>query len=131
MPYIEDYEQVIALISPEKTPNLYIIGGEEVYLTSRIEKAVLNNLLDEAEKDFNLSILYGADTSPGEILSHALRYPMMAKYQLVVVKDAGKMQSHEGMESVIERLPETTVLAMNFEGKSLDRRKSWIKMAEK
>lgn len=131
MPYIEDYEKVMVLISPEKSPNLYILGGEEIYLTSRIEKAILNNLLDEAEKDFNLSILYGADTSPGEILSHALRYPMMAKHQLVVVKDAGKMHSLDGMESVIERLPATTILAMNFEGKNLDRRKAWIKAAEK
>ena len=67
--------------------------GEETYyidlITNLLEQKVLNN----DERSFNQTVLYGKDTSVGEIISVCKRFPMMSKYQLVIIKEAQDLSS--------------------------------------
>ena len=44
-------------------------------------------MLTEDEKAFNQTVVYGKDTTYGEVLSLA-EYPMMGDKQLIIVKEA-------------------------------------------
>ena len=46
------------------------------------------------KKEFNQTILYGADTDIATIINAAKRYPMMSKYQVVIVKEAQGVQKY-------------------------------------
>lgn len=130
MPFIADYSKVNSLISHKSPPSIFLLGGEETFLCTKLEKNIITTLLDESEKDFNLSILYGADTFLEEIMSHVLRYPMLANRRVVVVKDAQKLRKTDGFEEIIERTPQTTTLVINLYGKNIDRRLKWVKSCE-
>ena len=65
---------------------IYYLMGEEPYYIDQITDFLLDNVLSEVEKDFNLDVLYGADVDVNTIINTARRYPMMSEYRLVVVK---------------------------------------------
>lgn len=60
--------------------------GEEDYYIDRISDYIMDTVLTETEKEFNLTLLYGSDTDIVSIINAARRYPMMSKYQVVIVR---------------------------------------------
>ena len=64
---------------------IYYLMGEESYYIDLITDYITENVLTETEKEFNLTILYGADVDVATVINAAKRYPMMSKYQVVVV----------------------------------------------
>lgn len=65
--------------------------GEEPYFIDRIEKKLYQTVLTEEERPFNQTILYGKDTTVNQILDAAKRFPMMAEFQLVIVREAQEL----------------------------------------
>ncbi len=46
------------------------------------------------KKEFNQTIVYGADTDIATVINAAKRYPMMSKYQVVIVKRGSKYKEY-------------------------------------
>ena len=67
---------------------IYFLFGEEPYFIDQVSNYIEENLLDDAEKEFNQVVLYGRDVTVDDIVSNAKRYPMMAERQVVIVKEA-------------------------------------------
>ena len=64
---------------------VYYLMGEEPYYIDLISDYITDNVLSETEKEFNLTVVYGADVDVATIINAAKRYPMMSERQLVVV----------------------------------------------
>ena len=62
--------------------------GEEPYYIDKLTEFIEDNVLQEHERDFNQTIIYGRDASIEDIVSNAKRFPMMADRQVVIVKEA-------------------------------------------
>ena len=62
--------------------------GEEEFFIDQITELFINNILSKNEKEFNLNIIYGKDTSVDTIVSICKKYPLMSDYQLVIIKEA-------------------------------------------
>ena len=60
--------------------------GEEPYYIDKISDFIEDSILTEEERGFNQMTLYGRDITIEDIVSNAKRYPMMAEYQVVIVK---------------------------------------------
>ena len=58
---------------------VYLFMGEEEYYIDYLTKLILNNSLQDHEKDFNLNILYGKDTLISDIISISKQYPVMSE----------------------------------------------------
>ena len=67
---------------------VYLFMGEEEYYIDYLTKLIINNSLQDHEKDFNLNILYGKDTLISDIISISKQYPVMSERKLVIVKEA-------------------------------------------
>ena len=67
---------------------VYFLCGEEPYYIDLISDKLEATVLDENEKEFNQTIVYGKDTDLASILSLAKQFPMMSEYQVVIVKEA-------------------------------------------
>lgn len=106
--------------------------GEETYYIDFITDLLDKEVLSKDEKNFNKTVLYGKDTSIEELISHCKRYPMMSKYQLVVIKEAQDLSRKiESLSSYALNPLMSTVLVVNYKYKSLDKRKKLFKNIQK
>ncbi len=122
------------IIQDAKKGNLkpvYLLMGEEPYYIDMVTDAIVENALQEHERDFNQTICYGADVSVDDIISTARRYPMFADRQLVVIKDAQGMRNLEDLAIYCENPLESTVLVIAMRGAKADKRRAFYKSVSK
>lgn len=110
---------------------VYLLMGEEPFYPDMVCSAIIDNALDESERDFNQTICYGADVTADAVITTARRYPMFSERQLVVVKEAQAMKSIEDLAIYCTRPLESTVLVICLHGASVDKRKSLYKSVQK
>lgn len=102
---------------------VYYLMGEEPYYIDVISDYIEGYVLTDTEKEFNLTVVYGADVDIATIINAAKRYPMMSEHQVVIVKEA---QSVRGMEELVYYLQKpllSTILVICHKHGVLDRRK--------
>lgn len=112
-----------------KTPKpLYLFHGEESYYIDLLTDAASEYLLEEHEKDFDQTILYGKDVRDVlELTEHAKRYPMMAQKQLIIIKEAQDVRNWEPMVPYFKNPTESTVFILAHKHKKADARKAFFK----
>lgn len=120
-------QQILTDIKNRKFAPVYFLMGDESYYIDLITNALLDTVLTEEEKDFNLTVFYGADTEIGNVISVAKRYPMMAEYQLVVLKEAQLVDNLDRLELYMRQPLSSTILVINYKHKSYDSRKKLMK----
>lgn len=109
---------------------VYFLCGEEPYYIDEISRIIENHVLEESERDFNQTIVYGRDVSAEEIISMAKRYPMMASHQVVVVKEGQNLENIENLLPYIEHPLESTLLVIHFKYRKVDNRKKFFKVVK-
>lgn len=110
---------------------IYFLQGEESYFIDEITKEIQNNILNEQEKELNQTILYGKDTDIKQVINAAKRFPMMANYQVLIVKEAQNLSNFDLLESYAENPLKSTILVFNYKYKKLDGRKKVTKILKK
>ncbi len=106
---------------------VYLIDGEEPYYLDQITDYFENQVLSPAERDFNLTVLYGKDAEWAEVLNACRRFPMFAEKQVVILKDAASLKGDSGenkglnsLLSYIEKPSLSTVFLIEHAGKKVD-----------
>jgi DNA polymerase-3 subunit delta len=81
------------------------LHGEEEYLREAAVKAVVEQVVDPATRDFNLDQLRGSDVSAEALASMLATPPMMAQYRLVIVRDAQglSVKARELLEQILPK----------------------------
>ena len=105
---------------------------EEEFYIDNITNLFIEDVLTDEEKQFNLNILYGKETSVDQIISICKKYPLMSKYQIVLVKEAQDLsRTFDGLIDYFKKPLESTILIINYKHKSIDKRKSSFKELKK
>ena len=125
------YEGICQDIRSKKFAPVYVLMGDEPFFIDQITDLLLENVLDESERDFNQVMLYGADIDAVTIINAARRFPMMSKYQLIVVREAQLVRDIEVLVNYVKKPLMSTVLVLNYKYKTLDRRKSLATATDK
>lgn len=125
------FEEILTDLKNKIYKPVYFLHGEEEYYIDLISDYIANNVLDEADREFNQSILYGKDVNTGIIVDTARRFPMMSNYQVVIVKEAQTVRDIDELGRYIENPVETTILVICYKHKTYDARKSLAKSAKK
>ena len=102
---------------------IYYLMGEESYYIDLIADYITDNVLSETEKEFNLTVVYGADVDVATIINAAKRYPMMSEHQVVVVKEAQAVRNMEELSYYLQKPLLSTILVICHKHGTLDRRK--------
>jgi DNA polymerase III subunit delta len=126
-----DHVKIIKDIRNKVFEKIYFLHGEEGYFIDEITKALVENVLEEHERDFNQAIMYGKDSDVLNIVSEAKGYPMMSQYKLVIIKEAQDLKDFDKLESYFEQPAEQTVFVINYKYKTFDTRKKLAKTAAK
>ena len=101
---------------------IYLLMGEEAYFIDKLTELLSEKVLTETEKDFNMLTFYGVDSDVNNIIAAARRFPMMAEYQLIIVKEAQELNNFELLDSYFKKPMKTTVLVINYKHGSVDKR---------
>lgn len=125
------FEQIKKDISSGKFHPVYLLMGDEPYYIDDITNHLLATVIPEEEKDFNQTILYGAETDVASVVTLARSFPMMSDRQLVVVKEAQGMKKIEDLEVYIKNPLASTILVLNYKNGTLDKRKKLYAEIEK
>lgn len=115
--------QIISDIKKGAFKPIYFLMGEEPYYIDLITEAIVENALEESERDFNQTILYGSETEISSLINAAKRYPMMSQRQLIVVKEAQGLKKIGDLIYYAEELQPTTILVVNYKGGSAKEKK--------
>jgi len=78
---------------------VYLLQGDEPYYIDQLSDYIASHVLSDNEKEFNQSIFYGRDIDLPSLVTAARRYPMMANYQVLVVKEAQDIKNMLPRES--------------------------------
>lgn len=125
------FEQIISDIKQKNFKPIYFLHGEEAYFMNELADAFIKHVVDESAKDFDQTIVFGSDTNIGQIISMAKRFPVIAKKQLVLVKEAQSVKKIEEIENYAKSPQPDTVLVICYKFKKLDKRKSAYKVLSK
>ena len=110
---------------------VYYLMGEEPYYIDLIADHITDNILTETEKEFNLTVVYGADVDIATVINAAKRYPMMSEHQVVVVKEAQNIRNMEELSYYLQKPLLSTILVICHKHGVLDRRKMLAAEIEK
>jgi DNA polymerase-3 subunit delta len=140
------YKEIISDLDKKLFHPVYFFCGEEPFYIDMLCSAIEKSVLDETEREFNQFVFYGRDSNLATVLDAAYRFPMMANYQVIIVKEAQdlkdllprageKSKSKDDKEhllvSYLEKPQKTTVLVFCYKYKTLDMRTSLAKKMAK
>lgn len=131
---------------------VYFLCGDEPHYIDVISDFIENNVLNETDREFNQTVVYGKDVDLGTIISYARQFPMMSEYNVVIVKEAQNIKelnksaandddedspsetSSNGATQFIHYLKQpqpTTILVFAFKYKVPDKRSALTKLLMK
>jgi DNA polymerase-3 subunit delta len=132
---------IIKDLKARKFKPVYLLHGEEPYYIDQVVHYIEENVLNDMERGFNQTVLYGKDTNMATILNAAKRYPMMSDYQVVIVKEAQDLkwgkETEAGnkeaayVQSYFENPLPSTILVLAYKYANFDKRKKLYKTIAK
>ena len=126
------HREIVEQIRRQEYKPIYLLMGEEAYYIDRISEYIADNVLTKDEQDFNQTIIYCTrETAVADVINCARRYPMMAKHQVVIVKEAQNLLKIEELAVYAQNPMETTILVICYKNGKVDGRKKLIPAVEK
>ena len=108
----------------------YLLMGDESYYIDSISDYIASHVLLPEESDFNQTICFGSDVTAVQVADMARRYPMMAEYQVIIVKEAQNIRSLEALEKYLKNPVKSTILVWCHKNGKIDARKKVIGVAQ-
>jgi DNA polymerase-3 subunit delta len=121
-------QQILTDLKKQNFKPVYWLEGEEEYFIDQVMDYAENNILNENERSFNLSIFYGKDADWPAVINACRRYPMFAEKQVVLLKEAQQMRDIEKLESYIENPLVSTIFFVSYKEKKIDGRTKMAKV---
>lgn len=108
---------------------IYILEGDESYYIDKISNYIADNVLLKEQRDFNQTIVFGADISAAQIIDQALSYPVMAEYQVIIVKESQNIRGLDLFEKYFAKPSKTSILVFCHKNGFVDHRKKMYSIA--
>ncbi len=125
------YDNLLSNLKNHIYHPVYLLHGDESYFIDLISDYIEEHVLSDLEKEFNQTVVYGKDSEVHTLMSYAKRYPMMANYQVLIVKEAQDLDKIEEFQAYLENPLKSTILVLCYKYGKFDKRKSFYKSVEK
>ncbi len=119
---VQQFETIRKNIESKNFAPIYLLMGEEDWFIDQLADQLADTTLDEAEKTFNLTVVYGKDTATGAIINTARQMPMMGSRQVVIVREAQQLKKIEELQLYTANPSPSTILILCHKEKNLDKR---------
>src|ERR1035437_569096 len=125
------YDQILSDLQRKAYSPVYFLMGEEPYYIDVISDFIQKNVLDDSEKEFDQTILYGKDVDIISVINAAKRYPMMGTHQVLIVKEAQLIKEWDNLIHYLSNPLKSTILVFCFKYSTPDKRKKWFQEVSK
>lgn len=129
---MKELDLILKNIKNKELLPIYFFHGEEPFFMDVALKSFENDVLEEDEKAFNQTVVYGKDTSYSEVLSLARQFPMMGDKQVIILKEAQDIiltePESKALLAYVENPVESTILVIAYKYKKVDARKAFTKV---
>lgn len=121
---VKKAEDILNHFNQKQFSSVYLLTGEENYYIDLLVSKFENEILDESEKDFNMTILYGLETNSKEICSFAKQYPIISQNRIVIVKEFQQIDKKELplLTFYLEKPLSSTILVFVNKNKPIDKK---------
>ena len=116
----------------EKYSPFYLLSGKETYFTDSISSILVNKIVQEDSKEFDFTKFYGQDTRASDIIESARRFPMLSKYNLIIVKEAQNMRAteYDYLANYVSQPSNHSIIIFCYKNKEFDKRTKLYKNAK-
>ncbi len=126
-----NFTQILSDLKNKKYYPIYFLYGEEAYFIDLISDYIENNVLDDGQKEFDQTIVYGKDADIPTIIGHAKRFPMLGEKHIVIVKEAQEIKKIDDLLAYANQPLSSTILVFCYKYSKLDQRKQLAKSLSK
>jgi len=126
-----NHKLIIKEIKNKNFQPIYFLHGEEPYYIDAISDAVIDHCLEDHERGFNQSIIYGKSAEPQMLINELKSFPMGSEKRLVVLKEAQYFNKIEELCIYLENPNPSTVFVLCYKHKKYDLRKKSLKLSSK
>ena len=126
-------KQIIDDLKNGKFAPVYLLTGEENYYIDLVSDYFEHRFVPADFVDFDRMVLYGKDVDMLTVVSYARRFPIMAPYQLVLVKEAQDidLKKWQPLVEYLKQPQPTTALVFCYRHKKMDKRTALYKAIDK
>lgn len=116
---------------------IYLLHGEESFFIDQLTDLLLDKVLTEEEKDFDLVQFYGGsgDFNIGDVVSACRRFPMIAQHQLVMLREVQALDKRtcklEDLCLYLRQPSPSTILVITYKTGTLTGNAELMKLAKK
>ncbi len=149
---MKEVNQILLDLKRKIFKPVYFLSGEEAYYIDVISDYIENNVLENSDKEFNQTVVYGKDADLVSILGLAKQFPMMSEHNVVIVKEAqnikelnksaasddggggSKNESNNATQQFLNYITNpqpSTILVFCFKYKTIDKRSAIAKALQK
>lgn len=127
-----NYQDIIKEVEQRRFVPVYLLMGEESYYIDMISDTIAATVLTEEEQGFNQMVMYCTrETDVTNIITAAKRYPMMAEYQVVIVKEAQNLLRIDELTDYVLNPLRSTILVICYKNGTVDKRKKLVAAIQK
>jgi len=126
---MQDYNKILSNIKKDNYSPFYLLSGKETYFIDSISSILINKIVQESSKEFDFTKFYGQDTSASEIIESARRFPMLSKYNLIIVKEAQNMRisEYDYLAQYVSQPSKHSIIIFCYKNREFDKRKKLYK----
>lgn len=121
------YKEIVKNIKSRNFSPVYLLMGDESFYIDKVTECLASTVLPEEEQAFNQITMYCTrETDFRDIINAARRYPMMAEYQVLIVKELQNLQKIDELLTYIQNPCSTTILVLSYKNGVVDKRKKIV-----
>ena len=121
-------EKILTDLRKKVYKPVYWLEGDEEYFIDQVISFAEHSILSPEEASFNQTVFYGRDAAWADVVNAAMRYPMFAEKQVVILKEAQSMRDLEKLEPYISKPLDSTILFIAYKNKKVDGRTKLAKL---
>lgn len=125
------FDNIMKDLRARKFKPVYVLAGDEPYYIDQITEYIAENAIEKEQRDFNQIVVYGLDTTPAQVMDAAHAAPMMAEYQVVILKEAQLMKGIEQLEKYLRNPVPSTIFVICYKKEMPKGKKGWLAEAGK
>lgn len=126
----QKFDEVLRDLKKKIYHPVYLLTGDEAFFIDELTNYIDENILNPMEKEFNQTIVYGLDSNVYDLISMARRFPMMANYQVLIVREAQHLKESEKLATYLQNPLKSTILVLAYKHKTIDKRTKLYKIAK-
>jgi DNA polymerase III subunit delta len=125
------HEQILRNLQNKQFAPIYLLMGEEPYYIDILSDYFQYQVLDESQREFDMTVMYGKDTDITSVINAAKRFPMMSPYQVIIVKEAQHIKDLDKLQFYLSNMSKSTILVLCYKYGTVDGRKKWVNQLKK